>query len=276
MDRMRNLENLKASVLKDYPRMDPESTFRFKCHPGVPCFNRCCGDVNIFLTPYDVLRAKNRLGITSTEFMSRYTALPIDRNQRFPVILFRMKDDEGKTCHFVDPEKGCTIYEDRPWSCRMYPLGLASPKEGSPEAEQEFYFLLKEEVCLGHEEEQTLTVREWIENQGIGEYDEMGRLYKEITLHDFFERGGQLKPEQMEMFYTACYDLDNFREFVFESTFLERFEVEPEIVAAMERDDEALLRFAFRWLRFCLFGERTLKVRDDKPRGGKTEEQEGP
>ena len=64
--------------------------------------------------------------------MGHFTAMPIDKNQQYPVILFRMKDAEGKPCPFVDEEKGCSIYEDRPWSCRMYPLGLASPKEGSP------------------------------------------------------------------------------------------------------------------------------------------------
>jgi Fe-S-cluster containining protein len=263
---MDNLARLKETVLKDYPRMDLDSTFRFKCHPGVSCFNMCCGDVNIFLTPYDVLRLKKRLGISSSEFMQKFTALPIDKHQRFPVVLFRMRDDESKACHFVDKDKGCTVYEDRPWSCRVYPLGLASPKEGAAGKEKEFYFLLKEDVCRGHEEARELTVREWIEEQGVAEYDEMGKEYKEITLHEFFERGGELNAQQMEMFYTACYDLDKFREFVFESTFLKRFEVEQDTLAAIEKDDEALLKFAFRWLRYCLFGEKTLKVIDRSPR----------
>ncbi len=262
MDVMKNLDNLKKSVLKDYPRMTLDSKFRFKCHPGVECFNRCCADVNIFLTPYDVLRMKNRLGITSTEFMNRYTALPIDKKQKYPVVLFHLKEDEAKSCHFVDSEKGCTIYEDRPWACRIYPIGLASPKEGSVEGEEEFYFLLKEDVCLGHDDECEFTVRQWIDNQGVNEHDEFGMLYKELTLHDFFEKGGELNAQQMEMFYTACYDLDMFKRFVFESSFLKRFEVEPEVVDAAKKDDEALLRFAFRWLKFCLFGEKTMKVVD--------------
>ncbi|MHC4942204.1 MAG: YkgJ family cysteine cluster protein [Planctomycetota bacterium] len=266
-DELKNLQRLKEEVLKDYPRMDMDSRFRFSCHPKVSCFNHCCGDVNIFLTPYDVMRMKNRLGISSTEFMNKFTALPIDRNQRFPVILFRMKDEEGKPCPFVDQEKGCTIYEDRPWSCRMYPLGMASPKEGNVRGEQEFYFLMKEDVCRGHEEDHDFTVREWLENQGIAEYDRKGKEFKELTLHDFFEKGEQLSPQQMEMFYTACYDLDKFREFIFDTSFLERFHVEDTTVKEIKEDDEALLSFAFRWLRYCLFGEPTLKVVDKRPRG---------
>jgi len=273
-EEMKNLERLKETVLKEYPRMNIDSTFKFSCHPQISCFNKCCADVNIFLTPYDVLRMKNRLGISSSEFMNKFTAMPIDRNQRFPVILFRMNDAEGKTCHFVDQEKGCTIYEDRPWSCRMYPLGLASPKEGHPQAKKDFYFLLKEDICKGHEEEREFTVRQWIEDQGVKDYDEHGREYKEVTLHDFFEKGGQLNGQQMEMFFMATYNLDKFREFIYESSFLERFEVEDDLVESMREDDEALLGFGFRWLKHCLFGEPTVKVKDRTPRGKAAKEKE--
>ena len=199
--------------------------------------------------------------------MNRFTAMPIDKNQRFPVILFRMMDEDQKQCHFVDEKTGCTIYEDRPWACRMYPIGLASPKDSPVGGEDEFYFLLREEICRGHKEPREYTVREWIENEGIREYDEAGKEYKEITLHDYFEKGGELSPQQMEMFYTACYDLDKFREFVFGTSFLDRFDVSGDEVEAMREGDEALLAFGFRWLRYCLFGEPTLTVKDDRPRG---------
>jgi hypothetical protein len=68
------------------------------------------------------------------------------------------------------------------------------------------------------------------------------------------------------MFFTACYDLDRFRSFVFESTFLERFELDDELVESLRNDDDALLRFAFRWLRFALFAEPVLPVRDSARR----------
>ena len=37
--------------------------FRFACHPGVVCFTECCRDLKLLLTPYDVIRLKNRLGL---------------------------------------------------------------------------------------------------------------------------------------------------------------------------------------------------------------------
>jgi hypothetical protein len=65
------------------------------------------------------------------------------------------------------------------------------------------------------------------------------------------------------MFHMACYNLDTFREFVFNSTFLERFEVESDVQEELANNDEALLQFAFRWLRFAIFGEPLMTVREE-------------
>ena len=256
-------EQLQETILADYPRLGPQDTFKFGCRPGVSCFNRCCGDVNIFLSPYDVLRMKNRLGMTSGEFLEKHALLPVQKDMRTPVVVLRMNEDEAKSCPFVTDE-GCGIYTNRPWPCRMYPLGLASQKD-TPDGWQgdRFYFVLQEEVCRGFEEPQEWTVSQWFTDQGIDEYDEWGEAFKELTLHEFFETGGTLTPEKMEMMFTACYDLDKFREFVFGSTLLKRFEVDEDFVEEMRRSDEALLRFAFLWLRFSLFGEETVRVRAD-------------
>ncbi len=259
---MKEIENLKKAILEDYPRLDENSEFSFKCHKDVPCFNDCCGDVNIFLTPYDVIRLKNRLGITSGEFLSKYTSSPFDENSKYPIILFKMQDNEKKSCHFVS-ENGCTVYEDRPWPCRMYPLGLASSKESQYNAENEFYFLLKENTCKGHNSDNKITVKEWLENQGIEEYNRYGQWFKDITLHEFFEKNGILDPKKMEMFFTACYNIDKFRSFVFNSTFLQKFEIDEETQKKIKDDDIEMMRFAFNWIRFAIFGEKTMIIKTD-------------
>ena len=50
--------------------ISPQDTFRFSCSPVVVCFNECCRDLNQFLTPYDILRLKNHLGLSSGEFLA--------------------------------------------------------------------------------------------------------------------------------------------------------------------------------------------------------------
>ncbi len=253
---MKELENLKEAVMKEYPRMSRESGFKFSCHQGISCFNKCCTDVNIFLTPYDIIRLKNRLGITSQEFLDRYTFLPIDESQNHPVVMLKMGDDSHKSCPFVRDE-GCSVYGDRPWSCRMFPLGVASPKGGS----EDFYFMIEEPVCKGYAEDRTWTAGEWIDNQGVDRYSEMGELFKEISLHDFFKEKKQLTPAKLEMFYTVCYNIDKFREFVFQSTFLKRFDVDEEVVSEIRKDDEELFKFGITWLKYSLFGEKTMRVK---------------
>lgn len=259
MDKVKFSE-FKDKIINDYPRLSASDSFTFSCHPGVSCFNKCCNDVNIFLTPYDILRLRKNLGISSSEFLEKYTLLPIEENLRHPVVMLKM-DDESLNCPFVGPE-GCSVYGDRPWACRMYPLGIASPKDETESNGEEFYFLLNEEVCRGFEENKgkTWTVSGWMDDQGIVEYEEMGRLFKDISLHEFFTKAKAIEPVKLEMFYMACYDLDKFRDFLFDSTFFKRFEVDEDKKERMRYDDVELLRFGFDWVRFSLFGEKTVKI----------------
>jgi Fe-S-cluster containining protein len=257
---MREIERLKEEILESFPRLSSKSSFAFACHPAVPCFNDCCRDVTIPLTPYDIVRLKNRLGLSSNEFLAEYTMSPFDENPEYPVIFLRMNEDEEKHCLLVS-EDGCRVYEDRPWPCRMYPLGLASPREGGDSPIEEFYFLLEEGDCKGFEEGRTQTVAKWLADQGIHEYNQMGEYFKELTLHEFFREGRKLTPEKSEMFYLACYDLDRFRDLLFNSTFFQKFEVGHERRKRIEEDDVELLKFGHDWLRLALFGEKTLEIR---------------
>ena len=246
-------------ILSEAPRLGKTDKFKFACHPGVPCFGNCCGDVNIVLTPYDVLRLKNRLGLTSTEFLDQYTILPFTKDQRIPAPLLKMQDNEKKSCHFLS-EKGCGVYEDRPWACRMYPVGYAAPGKDNPD-EGAFWFLLEEEGCEGFEEAREYSIEEWISDQGMAKYDEMGELYRSLAIDDYLAKGGDLDPKQMQMFFMGTYDLDTFRRFLFGSSFLDRFAVDEAELERIKEDDEALMRFAFRWLEFSLFGKPTMEMK---------------
>ncbi len=249
--------------LADQPRLGLDDRFTFACHPGVLCFNVCCRDVNIVLTPYDVLRLKTRLGMASGEFLERYTVLPFTEDQLFPIPLLKMNDDAEKRCPFVG-EAGCSVYRDRPWPCRMYPIGHATNRTSDRPIGEEFWFLVREDHCRGHEEGREWTVREWMADQGTEPYDRMGEFYRDLTLHEnFVVRRQRLTPPQMDMFYMALYDIDRFRRFIFESSFLRRFVVQEDRVERMRSDDEELLEFGFLWLRFALFGEKTMKVRPE-------------
>ena len=247
-------------VVRKNRNLGKNESFPFGCHPGLACFNKCCADVNIVLTPLDILRLSRRLGITTTEFLERHALVPVTKDLQLPVVMLKMGDGPDKACSFVG-ESGCTVYEDRPWACRMYPVGAALPPARAGVDTEPVYFLFQDDFCHGRGEGKEWTVDEWRRDQGVLDREELEQGYQAIVSHPWFIGGRKLDPRRMEMFYTACYDLDRFREFVFESSFLDRFELAEEDVEQVRDDDEALLRFAFRWLRFALFAEPTMKVR---------------
>jgi Fe-S-cluster containining protein len=251
------VKKLNDSIIKDYPKINQKETFYFECKPGLSCFNKCCNDVNIFLTPYDIIRLKNRLNISSSVFLNKYTLLPLEENLKHPVVMLKM-DDESLNCPFVS-EQGCSVYEDRPWACRMYPIGVASQKK-SNKTEDDYYFIIKENVCKGFESEKKWTVDKWMKDQQVEIYNGMGELFKEISLHKRFLSNIPVEPVKLEMFYMVCYDLDKFREFIFKSSFLQRFDIEPLTIEKIKEDDTELLKFGFDWLKFSIFGEKTINL----------------
>jgi Fe-S-cluster containining protein len=270
-------ESLKEEILKEYPRLTPESTFKFSCDKGISCFTTCCADVNILLTPYDVLRMRKALAMPSDDFLGEYVVPLLSVGQKVPLVLLKMKDDEGKTCPFVGAE-GCSIYEDRPWPCRMYPVGMASSKTEQGTEGEEFYFLMEEGFsCAGLKQGREWTVAEWWDDQGIGPYNEEAQPYKEVTLHrrlQSMDEGKGLDPAQMQMFYMALYDLDRFRGHIFDSRFLKLFEVDSEVVEKIKQDDQALLDFGYQWVRFSLFREPTMTIRGEAVEKRKEEMEE--
>ncbi|MBI4705270.1 MAG: YkgJ family cysteine cluster protein [Deltaproteobacteria bacterium] len=247
-------------------RVGPGDEFCFACHAGLECFTRCCGDVNILLTPLDVLRLARRLGLETGDFLARHTLSPITKELHLPVVLLRMQEGPGKRCPFVG-ETGCGVYEDRPWSCRMYPLGMGLPPARAGVEPEPVFFKCHDDFCAGAAQGQKWTVESWRASQGVPEREAAESGFREIVAHPWFIGGRQLDAKRIELFHLACYDLDRFRCFVFESSFLERFELEPDLVAALRASDEELLRFAFRWLRFALFAEPTVSVREAAKKG---------
>ena len=128
-----------------------DAVIQFRCHKDIDCFNACCKNIDIMLTPYDILRLKKRLGITSTEFLRQYTE-PFEFGKG-SVGGVKYKPKEGTNeCQFVTDE-GCSVYEDRPTACRYYPIGLLSTRRQDENFDRASYALVVEDHCHGHLED---------------------------------------------------------------------------------------------------------------------------
>jgi len=234
-------------------RLGLKSNFKFECHKGVKCFTKCCRGINIILTPYDIIRLKNRLGLSSEEFMAIYTVPQLFEKTDLPVVTLKMADDDQKSCPFVRDD-GCILYEDRPTTCRYYPLGVASLSHKEGADDEGFFFFVHEPHCLGFEEDKAWTVEEWRKDQGVDVQDEINADWTDLVVRKrSFPANVKLTPQGKQMFFMVSYNIDKFKTFVFESSFLDRYKVDAATLKEIKEDEVALLKFGLKWLKGVLF-----------------------
>lgn len=229
-----------------------DDIFPFDCRKDLDCFNRCCRDINLFLTPYDIIRLKNNLGFSSRKFLDTYTTTIYMEEVGHPLVVMKMMGDE-KRCPFSSPD-GCRVYPDRPWSCRTFPLEPCVGKAGDGRPLTPMYSVVKRPFCLGFNKNSTLTVRAWLERQGTAVYEEMNDLWSQVTLSERFPAGG-LDRRGIQMFFLASYSLDEFSVLASGQGFLETYSLKNDEIRPILRDEISLYAFACRWLRVALLGE---------------------
>ncbi len=243
-----------------------KSRFRFECHKGVSCFTTCCRGINIMLTPYDILIMRKRLEMDSEKFLAVFTDPQILEKADMPVVTLKLLDDERNSCPFVDDEDGCVIYEDRPTTCRYYPLGVGSLSySGELGEKDEFFFLIKEAHCKGFDENKEWCVAEWREDQGVDLRDEVNEGWLNLMVRKkSLPPSMQLSEQAKQMFFMVCYNIDKFKRFVFESSFLNRYDFSQEKIEEIKSDDVKLLQFGFDWLKATFFesGQEAFKIKD--------------
>ena len=250
-------ENQKNFNLKP---ITPEGIFSFACHPGVSCFNRCCHEIDVILTPVDILKIKTEMKLRSDEFLKKYTTLQKLKGTGIPMVKLLMRDNSNGACIFLDKERGCSIYQFRPLVCRSYPLGVASldPRQSegtSNDQPSEARFIIREDICMGHREPKTWTLKEWMKDQGTIGIESDNKTWLEIVAKLKAMKLSENQKHEISLFIMASYDVDTFSRFVFESSMLKRFKVEKKTVDLIRSNQLELLKFAMMWLQFTLFGE---------------------
>ena len=145
-------------------RIEDDDTFSFRCYPGIGCFNRCCRNLNLFLYPYDALRLKNALGISSDQFLDKYVDVVLRPGNYFPEVLLRMSEDDEKSCPFLTPS-GCSVYSERPDTCRTFPIEQGILHDADTKKDVPIYLYRPPEFCLGQYENDEWTISTWTGDQ---------------------------------------------------------------------------------------------------------------
>ncbi|MEK7303725.1 MAG: YkgJ family cysteine cluster protein [Pseudomonadota bacterium] len=265
MDKLTNL--ISESPFGESPVM-PEllegtTTIQFQCRKGIDCWNACCSNIDISLTPVDILRLSRRLDISTTEFLVQYT-FPYELEPNGIAGVKFKPVENGSACQFMRPE-GCDVYADRPTACRYYPVALLSMRRSDEYTDRNAYALVKEAHCHGHLEPRTLTIEDYRQEQGVIEYDELGRGWRQLVLKKKSSGPtiGAPSKRSLQLWFMACYDLDRFRDFIASTAFNEVYDIPWDEMQKILSTDNELMLFAFRFLRQTMFGEESIIMKTD-------------
>ena len=272
-----NIDRKKRHRIDMFPRQNAKNiegnryllgddTFCFECHSKLACFTHCCHNADMYLYPYDIIRLKRRLGMTSEAFLERHTITALRDMPHFPNVMLKMSDRPGNPCTFLS-EAGCSVYEDRPYACRAYPLEPAMYGDEGGQTNLHCY-VVRHGHCLGHRQKRTWTARQWMADQQMTAYNEINarwaRIASRFQNNPFGPRG--IDSPAMKMTFMASYNMDTFRRFVFDSSFLSKFDLLPERLAAIRDSDSELLLLGFDWIARFLFGDGPLRQKDRQER----------
>lgn len=236
-----------------------DSTFRFACGPEMPCFNLCCTDLVLPLTPYDVLRITMHLKIASEDFLNTFTSIHYIPENGFPLPYLRMIEGPDSPCPFVMPF-GCSIYEARPGACRAFPLGRGSKISSSYNLSESF-FIVREEYCQGLDCGSIWTPEKWLLNENMKKYNYFNDRYM-VLISNIASRCAYLSRRLATMTLLCLYQIDKFREFIKKLHIFSRLNIsEQKQLLIMQEDlmgNETCLDFAFDWLEIVLSGSKSL------------------
>jgi len=242
-------------------RLELEDKLKFRCHKDISCWNKCCSRADVSLAPYDIIRMKNHLKLSSSDFLKDYTVpFEIDAHN-MPGIKLRT-DDDG-VCLFMN-EEGCSIYKDRPTACRYYPSGLLSMRALGKSEDERHFLLVKEPHCKGHDEDREITIADYRKEQEVEEFDELNRDWYRIILKKKSTGPTIGRPSDMslQLFFMASYDVDRFRRFVTSDSFKKMYDLTDDKFNSFENSDIELMQFGFRLMKQVLFGEMSIKERE--------------
>jgi len=265
MDKLINL--ISESPFGESPVMpellEGSTTIQFQCRKGIDCWNACCSNIDISLTPVDILRLSRRLDISTTEFLVQYT-FPYELEPNGIAGVKFKPVENGSACQFMRPE-GCDVYSDRPTACRYYPVALLSMRRSDEYTDRNAYALVKEAHCHGHNEPRQLSIEDYRQEQGVVEYDELGRGWRQLVLKKKSSGPtiGAPSKRSLQLWFMACYDLDRFRDFVASTAFNEVYDIPWNEMQKILSTDTELMLFAFQFLRQTMFGEESIKMKAD-------------
>jgi Fe-S-cluster containining protein len=209
-----------------------------------------------------VIRLKQRLGLSSDRFLDEFVDVVMRENSHFPNVLLKMAENTEKTCPFLTTA-GCDVYPDRPDACRTFPVEHGLYYDAATQKSRLVSFFKPPAFCLGQQETREWTIATWTEDQEAEQYQAMTIEWSKIQQLFQTDPWGGEGPlgRKAKMAFMATYNVDRFRDFVFNSSFLKRYHVKAKRLKQMRANDLALMKFGFDWVKLFVWGIATKHIR---------------
>lgn len=233
-------------ILEKFRPIDKNEKFNFDCHPNVKCFTECCCELDLELSPYDVLRLKNRLKMSSGIFLEKYVIIEWNEKEPFPHCYLTMVDDGKVSCIFKTA-RGCKVYSDRPSACRSYPVGRGASHNDEGRISVQ-YVLVQERHCQGFLEPARQDCIEYAQKQGLEEYNRINDIWASLVKHSRVKQGFKPTRQQLDQYILALYNLDLFRQKITEGEIVFDRPLNNNELLALAGDDEKMLLFGINWI----------------------------
>ncbi|UCE66054.1 MAG: YkgJ family cysteine cluster protein [Candidatus Zixiibacteriota bacterium] len=170
----------------------------------------CCKNFSsndrIIIEPYDVLRLSRRLSISTGKFLEQYADLTLDDHTHFPVALLKYKGNRRRNkCHFLR-SYGCSVYEDRPLRCRLYPLGRILNRGKS------YFIHIGNCICEDSPGDKSWGAQEWTDASGAEDYLDYQGCISDIFSFADWDAYRNLNKDLKHMLGEALCNIDGFLE----------------------------------------------------------------
>ncbi len=182
---------------QEFVKQSDASEFKFHCRDDC---TKCCENSTVMLSPYDLQRILQAKQISFQHFLNHYGLLFYNQDLH-NMLCIKLRSNPA--CVFLK-ESLCSIYEHRPFGCRMYPLGFHLRNKGGINEEVVFF---DTKGCPGFGEGNLWNVAAWKKGINISEYIPFFKIWDSICTYFDHHNFPKDNMEFVKLFYTLAYDI---------------------------------------------------------------------
>lgn len=167
--------NLSFEEISDGKKYTKDDLVKVSCNGCIGC-HECCSvtEDTILLDPYDIYNLSIATGKSFTEMLGTIVDLTVCDY----VVTPYLKKREDKSCTFLGEDGRCSIHNNRPGFCRLFPLGRIYEDNGS------FSYFIQVHECP-YPNKTKVKVKQWLGIDRLSLYEDYivrwHAITKEIT-----------------------------------------------------------------------------------------------